>query len=200
MKLYEKQINGETVIKKKNEILINTIKTKTDKKTGIPKEIMLTILNPNEEDLFADGWVEYKEPIIKLSEEEQLLLAKKQKTDLLYQYDKSCEINDCIIVYNNEELHYWADKTERSDLKNAIRDCLTMNRDQYRLDLRDKGISFVISCNGLLQILATLEIYAIDCYNKTTDHAFAIEQCHTIEEVKQYDFCTGYPQKPVFYL
>lgn len=96
-------------------------------------------------------------------------------------------------------MHYWADKTERDALKGAIRDCMSVGRETYHLDLREKGISISLPCD-VLQMLAALEIYAIDCYNKTTDHEYEIKSLNTIEEVESYNYRVGYPEKLTFEL
>jgi hypothetical protein len=49
-------------------------------------------------------------------------------------------------------------------------------------------------------MLIQLECYAADCYNKTTDHQFAIKQLTSIEDVQNYDFTVGYPEKLTFTL
>ena len=164
---------------------------------GVLKYDGRQIINPSEEQLLAAGYVEYVPPTpVEPTEEELLAEAKRKKIETLDLYDNSSEVNDCIIVYQGEELHYWASKTERNDLKNAVRDCVAMGRDTYRLDLRDKGISITLLCELLLQMMAALEVYAIDCYNKTTDHRFAIEACTTEEAVDAYEFRgVGYPAK-----
>ena len=155
------------------------------------------IINPSEGQILAAGYVEYVPPTpVEPTEEELLAEAKRKKIETLDLYDNSSEVNDCIIVYQGEELHYWASKTERNDLKNAVRDCISMGRGMYRLDLRDRGISIDLPCEALLQMMAALEVYAIDCYNKTTDHRFAIEACTTEEAVDAYEFRgVGYPAK-----
>ena len=73
-----------------------------------------------------------------------------------------------------------------------------MNRNTYRLDLRDLGLSVDIDCNKLLEMLSALEVYAIDCYNKTTDHIFNVNSLTTIEEIENYDYRSGYPEKLIF--
>ena len=167
--------------------------------SGVLKVDGRQIINPSEEQLLAAGYVEYIPPTpVEPTEEELLAEAKRRKLSELHEYDNSSEVNDCIIVYQGEEIHYWANKTERNDLKNAIRDCVAMGKTEYRLDLRDKGISITLHCELLLQMLAVLEVYAIECYNKTTDHEFAIKQLEMIDEIKEYDFTVGYPQKLTF--
>lgn len=201
MKKYTKEIDGKTIIKNRNEIVLKVRRTVTDKKTGEAKEVIMSVYNPKEEQLFENGWVEYVTPVPpEPSAEELLERAKRRKLHELHAYDESSEVNDCIIVYQGQEFHYWADKTERDALKGALRDCIAMGRDTYRLDLRDKCVSITLPCEALLQMLSALEIYAIDCYNRTTDHEFAIKSLTAKEEIEAYDFTTGYPSIPKFEL
>ena len=197
MKKYQKEIDGKTVIKKRNEIVLSVTRTITDEKTGESKEVKNNVYNPTHEMLLENGWVEYvpTSPSIELTERQLYRRAMARKLRDLESYDNSSEVNDCIIVYQGNELHYWASKDERNDLKNAVRDCISMGRDTYRLDLRDKGISITLPCELLLQMMAALEVYAIDCYNKTTDHNYAIRALNTLEEVEAYNYKVGYPEK-----
>lgn len=190
MKQYKKQIDGNTVIKSRNEIVLRVTRTVVGK-DGNEKAIHSKVYNPNDEMLLADGWVEYVKP--EPTSEELLERAKEGKVREIERYDSSDSVNTCVISMAENDIHYWADKTERSSLKTAVQDCLAMGRTEYRLDLRDAGVSVSIPCKKLLQMLAALEVYAIDCYNKTTDHIFAVNALQTIEEVEAYDFKVGYP-------
>lgn len=182
MKTYQKEIDGKVVKKTLNEIVLSC----DDR----------MIYNPTEEMVLADGWTEYVIQPKEIPMDIRIRITKDRKLRELERYDESSDVNDCIIVYQGNELHYWASKTERNDLKNAVRDCIAMGRKTYRLDLRDKGISITMLCELLLQMMAALEVYAIDCYNKTTDHRFAIEACTTEEAVDAYEFRgVGYPAK-----
>ena len=187
MKRFTKQIDGKSVIKTQKEIVIR-------------RDGRVTY-NPTEEMVLANGWVEYIAPDPKPIPEEVLIeRAKRTKLDELHMFDESSEVNDCIIVYQGNELHYWADKHERGSLGSAVRDCIALGRTEYRLDLRELGVSLNIHCEKLLQMLSVLEVYAIDCYNKTTDHEFAIKALSVREEIESYDFKVGYPSIPIFEL
>ena len=182
-----KQYIKEGQVKYANEIII--------RKNG------RMIINPKESMILNNGWVEYNTQEKVYSEEELLERAKQRKLRELYAYDESKEVNDCIIVYQGQELHYWANKTERDALKGALRDCMAMGREFYRLDLRDKGVSLTIRCELLLQMMAALEVYAIDSFNKTTDHEFAIKALTAEDDVDAYVFRgVGYPPIPRFEL
>lgn len=199
MKRYTKEINGKSVIKNRNEIVINLKELITDESTGeLIEEVDITIINPSEDVLLENGWVEYVTLTPELTPEELLSAAKEDKLKQLKEYDESEEVNDCIIKYQYEEFHYWANKSERDALKGAVRDFISLDRETYRLDIRDLGISLNLPCNVLLGMLTRLEAYAADCYNKTTDHEYSIKKLKTIEEVDLYNFRTGYPKKLTF--
>lgn len=184
MKRYTKQIDGKSVIKSLKEIVVK----KNGKQT----------FNPSEEMVLADGWVEYITPIP--SEEQLFNRAKSNKIRDIEYYDASKEVNICYIKTPLDTIPYWANKSERSSLKSAVQDCIAMNRETYRLDLRDVGVSVDIACNKLLAMLSALEVYAIDCYNKTTDHIFNVKNLTTVEEIEVYDYRVGYPEKLTFEL
>lgn len=184
MKQYTKQIDGKTVRKTLKEIVIK----KDGKQT----------FNPSEEMVLADGWVEYIAPTP--SEEQLFNRAKSNKIRDIEHYDASKEVNICYIKTPLDTIPYWANKTERSSLKSAVQDYIAINRETYRLDLRDVGVSVDIACDKLLTMLIALEVYAIDCYNKTTDHIFAVKNLTTVEEIEAYDYRVGYPEKLTFEL
>ena len=200
MKKYTKIIDDNVVIKMRNEIVLKEKRVVIDNITGESKEVTMTIFNPNEEQLLADGWEEYIVLAYEPTESEKLEQAKELALKRLKIFDESEEVNDCIITYQGLELHYWANKSERDALKGAVRDCISVGRETYRLDLREMGISLSLSCDTLLQMLAALEVYAIDCYNKTTDHEYEIKSLNTIEEVESYNYRVGYPEKLTFEL
>lgn len=186
----------KTYLKKEGDKLLK----KTRQEIVIRKDGRVTY-NPTEEMVLADGWVEYVAPEPKPIPEEVLIeRARRRKLDELHNYDESKKVNDCVIVYDGSELHYWADKHERGSLESAVRNSMALGRTHYRLDLRELGVSLNIPCEKLLQMLAVLEVYAIDCYNKTTDHEYAIKALATEAEIEAYDFKVGYPEVPRFEL
>jgi hypothetical protein len=179
--MYSKEINGVVVKRLLKEIILE--------KDG------MCIYNPTREMVLDEGWTDADSS----SETDELSgvgleMAKHDKLVELHNYDLSSEINDCIIEKDGKDIHFWASKTERDSLKGALKDFLTLGREYYRLDFRNAGLSVRVRCEQLLGMLANLEVYAADCYNKTTDHEFFIKACTTEEEVKLYDYKTGYPQ------
>ena len=44
-------------------------------------------------------------------------------------------------------------------------------------------------------MLSSLELYALNCYNVTAKHKVAIEGLTNIEDIINYDYTVGYPDK-----
>lgn len=157
------------------------------------------IINPTREQILSAGYMECEDDGSFFVEEDSLARIREKKLALLHQYDESEEVNGCYIVYQGQEFIYWANKDERNDLKQAVRDCMEYGRTTYRLDLRDKMVSIQVPCDALLQMMGILEVYAVDCFNRTTDHEYALRSMQTEEEIERYEFRgNGYPEKPTF--
>lgn len=187
MNKYQKQIGKKIIVKNLNEIVI--------RKDG------KVIYAPTEEMVLLDGWVEYVPPVTPEPTEEELL--EKARTRIIRrieEYDSSDKVNVCHIRKDGARIDYWANKTDRDTLKGVVRDYISLGKEEYRLDLRELGIYITISCELLLGMLAQLEVYAAECYNKTSDHIYAINQLTTVEEIENYDYTTGYPEKLTFEL
>lgn len=116
----------------------------------------------------------------------------------LERYDESSAVNECFITYSDQLFPYWSSKSERNDLKQAVLNYRDKGYSDYRLDLRDVGVSLSFSCDALLSMLSDLEVYAIQCFNVTTDHLYAIRSLTSVGAIISYDFTTGYPPKLTF--
>lgn len=154
------------------------------------------IINPTEEQLLEAGWMVWEEP--QPTPQQLLEQARVEKLMEIESYDSSSDVNECLIHYNGETIPYWADKTTRTTLKEAVRDCIAVGLDKYRLDLREYGVSMEIDCELMLGMLQELEVYAIRCYNKTTDHIYAVKAMDSIEDIQGYDYQSDYPSKLEF--
>lgn len=58
--------------------------------------------------------------------------------------------------------------------------------------------AIVVACDAAIQMLSALEMYALECYNRTAQHKAAVAKLTTKAEVEAYDFTTGYPEKLSF--
>lgn len=180
---YYKTIEGQTVFYDGKPIILNDMQ----------------VINPTPVMLEEAGWQEWVEPIPPEPTYEELLQqAKDEMLATIEDYDNSSEVNGCIIHYGNDYIPYWANKSERTALKEAVKDCLAVGIDTYRLDLRDYGVSIEVDCELMLGMLQQLEVYAIRCYNKTTDHIYAVKAMDNIEDIEAYDYQSDYPSKLEF--
>lgn len=132
--------------------------------------------------------------------EEELAAAIEKKILEIYEYDNSTEVNNCFISYGGQQIPYWADKHSRNCLKSSLNDCITKGIETYRLDLRDANVSVEFECGKLVSLLMDLEVYAIQCFNRTSDHIFAVKALSDAAEIEAYDITQGYPEKLVFEL
>lgn len=181
-KRYYKIIEGKTVFYNGEIIVIGEMQ----------------IINPTEEQLTECGWIKYMPEVYTPTPIQLLEQARVDKLTEIESYDSSSDVNECLIHYNGETIPYWADKTTRTTLKEAVRDCIAVGLDKYRLDLREYGVSMEIDCELMLGMLQELEVYAIRCYNKTTDHIYAVKALDNIEDIEAYDFRSDYPSKLEF--
>ena len=123
-----------------------------------------------------------------------LALCKKVKVAEVDRYDKSENVNG---FYLGEQ-HAWLAKADRVGLANSIAIEKAAGKEQTTLYLN--GVALTIGIEQAQQMLAALELYALDCYRKTEEHKIAIAGLTTIEDAENYDCTTGYPEQPHFAL
>lgn len=148
------------------------------------------IIGASEDILFSDGWIKYEQP--SLSKEELLLKAKEELRSSIINYDSSDNVNEFIIGDD----HIWLDKSTRSGLmlrlqaekaNNLPNTTLWEGNKQYNLDI-----------DVAIQMLYTIELYASACYDNTQNHLAEVDKLTTLEDVKNYDYTVGYPNKLIF--
>lgn len=149
------------------------------------------VINPSEEQILADGWVEYI-PQVAESIVDTLQSIKENILKDIERYDKSVNVN---LFYVNGE-STWIDRDTRVSLMNST--IILKNANQETTTLWLNNIPFVISCELLIQMLQILEIYALQCYNVTEQHKANINNLTSIEEIQNYDFKLNYPEKLTF--
>ena len=85
-----KQYIKDGQIKYRNQIVLYGTRT-IKGKDGKEKEVRTQIINPKEEMLLEDGWIEYV--AIEPTEEELFIIAKRNKMREIEAYDISEEVN-----------------------------------------------------------------------------------------------------------
>ena len=108
------------------------------------------------------------------------------------QYDTSSNVNGFIL----NGIQVWLDKDTRVGLMNSITIEKNAGKEQSVLWLN--GICITVNCDAAIQMLSSLELYALTCYNKTAEHKLAISQLTDAPKVKAYDYTAGYPDKLSF--
>ena len=122
--------------------------------------------------------------------EEQLQRAKSNKLMELNNYDNSSAINEFVI---NEELRTWFTPEQRANYKNSIDSAKLLNIESLQL-LVDNNL-LEIPTYKAEKLLAMIQLYADTCYIVTKQHEQRISQLETLQEVEEYDFTAGYPEK-----
>ena len=104
-------------------------------------------------------------------------------------YDVSKAVNSFILNDNP----VWLDKSTRVGLVNSTTCQINAGMKETVLWLGTTPIK--IECDKALQLLGALEIYALDCYNKTAEHKKNVMGLETLEDIIAYDYTAGYPEK-----
>ena len=174
MKKYIKTIDGKSVIKSANEIIIRTATEQ--------------IINPSEQMILADGWEIYVAPVYVPTLEE----IKANKVDEILAYDSSEAVNE----FSIGGVPMWLDKATRAGL--LLRFEAEGKVGRTETTLWNDGQSYTLPLEQAQQILIALELYASACYDNTQSHIAAVNAMESKEAVEAYDYTTGYPQKLLF--
>lgn len=116
----------------------------------------------------------------------------KEKRKILKQideYDTSINVNSFFLNGNQ----VWLDKATRVGLMNSLSIEKEAGTEISTLWLGTMKIQ--VNTDAAIQMMRSLELYALQCFNKTAEHKAAVEVLTDIEEVKAYDYTEGYPAK-----
>ncbi len=152
----------------------------------IIKDGMQTI-NPTEEMVIADGWVEFKAP--EPTAEELLVRAKKDKIREIEDYDASSRVNEFYV----QGASIWLDKATRAGLK--LRFEAEMQSGKTETSLWYNGIQYPLAVESAVQMLLAIELYASECYDNTQRHISTVGTLETVDDLAAYDYTVGYPEK-----
>ena len=121
---------------------------------------------------------------------EAALTAAAQKMVLaeIEKHDTSPAVNSFIL--NRQRV--WLDKATRVGLMNSTTIAKAMGQATTTLWLGD--VKLVVECDKAIQLLSSLEMYALECFNVTAAHKKAVSEMSTVEEVFGYDYTAGYPE------
>jgi hypothetical protein len=176
LKIYQKEIDGKLVRKPGHQIVIVKDGLKT--------------INPTEEMILSDGWVEYVKP--EPTQEELLIRARNNKKHDIEQYDSSSMVNEFTI----QGMPVWLDKATRAGLMLRLQSEEVMGNETTSLWYGTH--KFDLPLKDAKGMLYNIEVYASQCYDNTQRHLAELMKLSTIEEIEAYDYRTGYPDKLVF--
>lgn len=103
-------------------------------------------------------------------------------------YDSSSKVN----AFNIFGSEYWLDKSTRVGLMH-LANC---SPDNMQLVLGTQVLEIPVDIAK--QFLTQLEVYAGQCYLVTQKHLLAIRELKTVEDIINYDYTKGYPDKITF--
>jgi hypothetical protein len=188
--LFTKTINDRNIVKARRTIILNRIESIEDQETGNIQEVEVQTFNPTDEMLFADGWELYTLPETPEKTEAEIFNEEKNFIiEEIIRYDSSREVNEFYI----QGLPVWLDKATRAGLMLRFNSELALKKDTTTLWY--EGQSFTLPLNTAMQMLYALEVYASECYDNTQLHLANVEKLETLEELKEYDYRVGYPEK-----
>ena len=114
-------------------------------------------------------------------------LAKRAVIARITAYDKSDAVNQ--FTYNGVPM--WLDKDTRNGLIARLNAETAVGKQTSTLWLGTQ--SFTIPPAAGLQMLAALEVYASECYDKTAEHKAAVAALNDEAAILNYDYEEGYP-------
>lgn len=174
MKRYFKEINGKTVYKTRQQIVIT--------KDG------MNTYNPTEEMILNDGWTEYVPVVEEPTEEEIFNREKEHMIEEITRYDSSEEVN----IFYVQDIPMWLDKATRAGL--MLRFQAETAIGETETSLWYNSIEFKLPIETATQMLYAIEVYASKCYDKTQYHIAEVSKITDIDELRHYDYRTGYPE------
>ena len=127
-----------------------------------------------------------------LNPEDELKQAKNEKLIDIDNYDKSDEVNS----FRYQGKIYWLPRETRVSVMNTAN--ILKNSNVEYMDLWLDTTHVQLSPDSVIQMLTQLEQYALGCYNKTAQHKLNVLNLSTVDEVKSYDYKSGYPKKLEF--
>lgn len=107
-------------------------------------------------------------------------------------YDTSSSVNSFMLG----DRQMWLDKATRVGLANSIG--IEKAAGKETTTLWFDTVQYEIPVDTALQMLAALELYALDCYNVTQSHIASVRLLDNVETLEGYDYTAGYPEKLVF--
>lgn len=180
------RISGKPTLSKCVEAILKQYVN--EEKSTLYDVMLLQGTNDQIDDIYYNIQVDFgiESPISKLDQ------AKKEVIRKIDEYDTSVNVNS----FKLNGVDVWLSKDTRVGLMNSISIEKAAGKEQSVLWFN--SICVTVNCDSAIQMLSALELYALDCYNKTAKHKVNVQNLSSIEEVHNYDYTQGYPSKLEF--
>ena len=180
------RISGKPTLSKCVEAILKQYVN--EEKSTLYDIMLLQGTNDQIDDIYYNIQVDFgiESPISKLDQ------AKKEVIRKIDEYDTSANVNS----FKINGVDVWLSKDTRVGLMNSISIEKAAGKEQSVLWFN--SICVTVNCDSAIQMLSALELYALDCYNKTAQHKINVQNLSSIEEVHNYDYTQGYPSKLEF--
>ena len=180
------RISGKPTLSKCVEAILKQYVN--EEKSTLYDVMLLQGTNDQIDDIYYNIQVDFgiESPISKLDQ------AKKEIIRKIDEYDTSVNVNS----FKLNGVDVWLSKDTRVGLMNSISIEKAAGKEQSVLWFN--SICVTVNCDSAIQMLSALELYALDCYNKTAEHKVNVQNLSSIEEVHNYDYTQGYPNKLEF--
>lgn len=116
-------------------------------------------------------------------------VAKEEAIEQIETYDTSAAVNS----FTLQGKQMWLSKETRVGLVNSV--TIEKNAGKETTTLWFDGAKYELPVDTALQMLAALELYALECYNVTAAHKAAISALESVEDIVAYDYTENYPEK-----
>lgn len=175
MKLYTKIVDGQSFTMPSNKIVL----IKDD----------MQVFNPTETMLLEDGWEIYEQEFVEPTEQELIELERNNLIECINLHDSSEEVN----LFYIGNLPIWLDKNTRAGLLLRFQAEIATNIEETTL--WHNSVEFKMNPHHGINMLYTLEVYASKCYDRTQYHIANAKALNTVDDLRNYNFKTGYPEK-----
>lgn len=154
------------------------------------KEIIREPYPQDTEIVYKEHYIE-SDITITISWIEDLEATKQYVLGKIAEFDTSDAVNEFAI----NGIGMWLDgDMQRPKLRGAVQTYLDKGLGDYPLCVEGVGV-ISVAPTKLLSMLADIEVYAIECFTKTFEHKEAVNALTTCEELVNYDYTIGYPEK-----
>lgn len=177
--------NGETV----KRVYFNQTEREETDEAGTDGE-------PGQRKVYVSNFIE-----LATAETDAREIARQFMRQAITEHDESENVNQFTISVpaSGIEIPYWMPVNKRAQLRESVTAWKSARKGAYKLDVREYDMTLELECAKLLSMLQELEVYAVKCYNTTSEHLKAVDDMEmTVEDILGYDFTAGYPEKITF--